>query len=136
MKTKRELPVVEMWLRALSSALKVDIVLDEEDICTLQIGEERIVIEATDKKMVNIYCHLLSLPETDGELTMFFMMRALEFNASEKLLRGGVIAASPGSYFLIYRKSIPIQGTDSVKFCQLFDLMLETVQDLRKMMFE
>lgn len=137
MKSKKESAIINTWLHSLSTMLKVTLILDEEGMCSLQVGEEQMIIQAlTDSPFLIIYEKLLILPKDDPDLKLALMIRALEMNAFQNITQGGTIAAAPGCEFLIYIRSISISESTSIDQCnQLFDSILETTPKLREHIF-
>lgn len=132
MENRIELAILAPWFRAISEVLGVNVILDEERICSLQIGEERIIIEITpDCSVLNIFSYVLPLPDDDPDFKLALMIKALEINAFQNLISGGAVAVAPGYEFLIYSRSLKINETTQEQFMQMFHSVLEIAPTLR-----
>lgn len=137
MERKAQIKIVNSWLKDISNALNINLVLNSEGVCTFQIKEDIIAIEvAPDFPMVYIYSPLLPLPAEDKELVVALLGRALELNAFQILTRGGAIGMAPGGGLLIYCYSTPIEGTNSENFSRVLGAFYETLPELKKMLTE
>jgi Tir chaperone protein (CesT) family len=130
-----QIKMVDSWMKDLSGALGINLRLNQEGICTFQIGQDVIAIEVSqDFPMVYLYSSLLSLPLENKEQTLFLLARALELNAFQILTRGGSIASAPGGGVLIYCYSVSIEETDSEKFSKILGAFFETLSELKKLL--
>jgi Tir chaperone protein (CesT) family len=138
MELQKENQTVESWMKDLSIELGVELKLDQNGICSFQIGEDTaITIEISeDFPVVNIYSPLISLPIDNADSTALLMARALELNAFQALTHGGAIATTPGGGFLIFCQSTPIEGVDSKKFSAILGSFFKTTTDLKSMLLE
>lgn len=131
-----QIKIVNSWIKDLSHILDVELSLDEEGSCALQIGEDTIIgIEvAYDFPMVYLYAPLMALPADDKESAISMMSRALELNAFQAATRGGAIAVAPGGGLLIFCYSTPIEGVDSDMFGKILGSFYETLPELKTML--
>jgi hypothetical protein len=130
--------VVDGWIKELATSLKIQLSLDDEGVCSLQVGEESIItIELSrDHPQVHLYSTLISFPEEDLETSFFLMSRALELNAFQALTRGGSIGVLPGGGVLIFSYNVPIHGTDSVAFGQQLSTFYEAALEIKHLLSE
>ncbi len=135
MELSEEIKKVESWMTDLSAALKVELHLDEEGICSFKIGEETVVtVEVSqDFPMVNIYSTLVTFPEDMDQATLM-MAHSLELNAFQSLTRGGAIAAVPGEGILIFCYTTPTEGNNSETFSRILGGFIETVAELKEIL--
>lgn len=135
MDRKDQITLVNSWLKDISAALDIELLMNDEGICTFQVGEEMIVIEiSSDFPMVHFYSPLQSLPLEDKETTISLLVRALELNAFQILTRGGAIASAPGGGFLIFCYSLPIEGTDAEKFSTMLNAFFEILPEIKHLL--
>lgn len=135
MSKKKEILTVANWLNIISQKLEIQVALDEEGICSLQIGEERIVLEVSrDYKTMNIFSFLIPLPDDDSDLKLSLMIKALEINAFSNITVGGALAVAPGYEFLIFTRFLKIKETSQIQFLEIFDSILERGPKLREML--
>lgn len=126
---------VESWLKDLSAALKTELKLDNQGICTFKLEDNIIAIEvSSDYPVVNIYSTLMPLPTDNNDLKVALLARALELNAFQVLTRGGAIATPVGSSFLIYCISIPIENMSFEGFSEALGAFYETLPELKKLL--
>ncbi len=137
MEREEQIQIVNSWLQDLSSVLEVKLSLDNEGVCTFQIGENLISLEvSSDFPMVHIYSPLLALSAEDKDSNTALLVKALELNAFQVLTRGGAIAAVPGGGFLIYCYSIPIPNTNSEQFSSALETFFETIPEIKSLLIE
>lgn len=130
--------IVEGWIKDLATTLKIDLALDDEGVCSLQVGEDTIItIEASrDHPQVHLYSTLLSFPEEDLDASFFLMSRALELNAFQALTRGGSIGTLPGGGVLLFSYNVPIAGTDSAAFGHQLATFHEAALEIKHLLSE
>jgi hypothetical protein len=128
--------IVADWMKEISAALGVELELDEEGICSFQIGDKAVItLEVSeDFPEVYIYSALVPLPKTEEAAAL--MSRALELNAFQAMTRGGSIAMAPGGGVLIFCYSTPIAGVDATIFSNLLGTFFETVSELKTLLAE
>jgi hypothetical protein len=138
MESNEQIKTVNSWLKEMSNVLGVALSLDEEGVCTFQIGQDTIIgIEVSmDYPMVHIYSPLISLPSDNQPLATLMAFRALEMNAFQALTRGGAIAIAPGGGPLFFCYSIPIEGTDLEKFNQILGGIYEILPEIKQVLLE
>ncbi len=104
MEFTNNIKIVESWMEVISAQLKTELHLNEDGICSFQVGEDTVIsLEVSqDYPLVNIYSTLISLPKDDYDLAVLMMARSLELNAFQAITRGGAIAAVPGEGLLIF----------------------------------
>lgn len=135
MDLKEQIKIVDSWLKDISRVAGVDLAMNPEGICTLQIGEDVIAIEISpDFPMIHLYSVLLPLPQEDKDLATSLLIRALELNAFQVLTRGGAVAMAPGGGLLIYCYSIFFEGMDSEKFSGILGAFYETLPEIKQML--
>jgi hypothetical protein len=133
MDRKKQIRTVDEWLHDLSPLLGLDLKLDDEGMCTFQVGDDVLVIEVShDYPVVHLYHLLLPLPE-DNDAKIALLTRAMELNAFQVFTRGGAIGTPPGGAFLIYSYLIPIEGTTSEQFSASLGAFYETFPELKKL---
>lgn len=130
--------IVDEWIKDLAASLKIQLSLDDEGVCSLQVGEETIItIELSrDHPQVHHYSTLINFPEENIETSFFLMSRALELNAFQALTRGGSIGVLPGGGVLIFSYNVPIQGTDSAAFGQQLSAFYEAALEIKHLLSE
>lgn len=138
MAEKEENIIVRSWIKDISATLGVELTLDEEGLCSFQVGEDAVVtIEVSDDfPMVYLYSPLLQLTMENDESMIVILSRALELNAFQAVTRGGSIAMVPGGGLLIFSYSTPIEGVDSETFSKILASFFETVGELKKLLSE
>lgn len=136
MNRQEQIEQVDSWLKDLSTSLGVELKLDEEGTCALQIGEDIIIgLEVGyDFPMVYMYSPLMKLSSEDKDLAMSMMTRALELNAFQTATRGGAIGIAPGGGLLIFCYSTPIEGLDSAMFSGTLSGFYEAIPELRSLL--
>ncbi len=137
MDRSKQIEVVKSWLKDLSAVIGANLTLNEDGLCSFQVGGDIIVIEVSqDFPMVHIYSSLLAMPTNDKELSIALMIRALELNAFQILTRGGSIALAPGGVFLMYSVSTPTADVNSEKFSAILGAFFESLAEVKKMLLE
>lgn len=136
MESIQQRTVVEGWLKDLSAALNIDLSLDEEGVCTLQVGPDNVTaIEVfADVPIIQMYTPLLSIQKDDPSKTFSLAMRSLEINAFQSVTRGGAVALAPGGSLLIYCLSIPIEGVDSEIFSRMLGDFYDTSEQIKALL--
>ena len=128
--------LVRSWLKDISASLGVELILDDEGLCSFQIGDDTVItIEVSDNfPIVQLYSTLLPLPTDNVELMVMKMSKALELNAFQAVTRGGAIATVPGGGLLIFCYNTPIEGFDSESFSKILSSFFETVVEIKKLL--
>ncbi len=135
MDLRERILIVDSWLKDISKVAGINIAMNSEGICTLQIGEDVIAIEVSPEfPMIHLYSVLLPLPQDDKDLAYSLIARALELNTFQVLTRGGAVAMAPGGGVLIYCYSIFFEGMDSEKFSAVLGAFYETLPEIKQML--
>lgn len=130
--------IVDGWIKDLAASLKIDLALDDEGVCSIQVGEDTIItIELSrDHPQVHLYSTLIPFPEGDMDASFFLMSRALELNAFQALTRGGSIGSLPGGGVLIFSYNVPLSGTESADFSRQLSVFHEAALEIKHLLTE